>query len=148
MRAGDIPLLVAFFARKFSDNMRKNVSRIPRQAMEALTRYPWPGNIRELQNVVERAVILTEEDVLAVEMSEPAANVPPNCTTGNNKTLRDMLDETERTQILRALEHANWVISGPNGAAARLGMKRSTLQLRMQKLGIRVARQILNEWSV
>jgi len=148
MRAGDIPSLVAFFARKFSDNMRKNISRIPRQAMEALTRYPWPGNIRELQNVVERAVILTEEDVLAVEMCEPAVDVPPNCATRNNKTLRDMLDETERTQILRALEHANWVISGPNGAAARLGMKRSTLQLRMQKLGIRVARQILNDVSV
>ena len=148
LRANDIPSLVAFFARKFSDNMRKNISRIPRQAMEALKRYPWPGNIRELQNVVERAVILTEEDVLAVEMSEPTVDAPPNCITGNSKTLRDLLEETERTQILRALEHANWVISGPNGAAARLGMKRSTLQLRMQKLGIRVARQILNDVSM
>jgi len=148
MRTDDIPVLVAVFVRKFSESMRKNVSNISKHAMEALMRYPWPGNIRELQNVVERGVILTEGNVLTVPISELETEVTPKRTAGSKETLRDLLDETERTQILCALEQVNWVIAGPNGAAARLGMKRSTLQLRMRKLGIRVARQVLTDGSV
>lgn len=143
MRPGDIPPLVALFARKCSDNMRKSVSKISKPAIDALIRYPWPGNIREPQNVVERPVILTEGDVLKIAISELKADLRSKRTRGNTETPRDTLDEKERTEILGALEQVNWVISGRNGAAVRLGMKRSTLQNRMKKLGIRVARRVM-----
>jgi formate hydrogenlyase transcriptional activator len=93
-------------------------------------RYPWPGNIRELQNVIERAVILSKGPVLKV----PLADLKPRAAEAGNGG--STLDEVERRHILSVLEQTNWVFSGPNGAAARLGIKRPTLQFRMQKLGI------------
>lgn len=144
-RKDDIPLLVRHFVQEFSRRNNRAIDTIPSEAMEALIRYPWPGNIRELQNVIERAVIISRGPVLTVAVSELEAAIATKPASGSNEGLQDMLDETQRTQILRALEQANWVISGPNGAAARLGMKRSTLQLRMQKLGIRVSRTGLHE---
>jgi formate hydrogenlyase transcriptional activator len=141
-RLGDIPLLVRHFTQQFSRRMNKQIETIPSEAMDALCRYHWPGNIRELQNVIERAVIISTGPALRVDVSdlklrkgglsaeEPAS---PKLTNG---TLDDVLKETQRQQILKALKECNWVVSGPDGAAAHLGMKRSTLQLRMQKLGI------------
>jgi formate hydrogenlyase transcriptional activator len=144
-RKEDIPVLVRHFAQEFSRRNNRAIETIPSEAMEALIRYPWPGNIRELQNVIERAVIVSRGPVLTIPLSELDADAAPKADTRSNESLQDTLNETERAQILRALEEANWVISGPKGAAARLGMKRSTLQLRMQKLGIRVARAAVRD---
>jgi formate hydrogenlyase transcriptional activator len=122
--------------------MKKVIDAIPSAAMDALSRYHWPGNIRELQNVIERAVIISSGPALSVDVSDlkfPKAGaaagnpVSPRSTNGG---LHDVLEETERQQILKALKECNWVVAGPNGAAAHLAMKRSTLQLRMQRLGI------------
>jgi transcriptional regulator with GAF, ATPase, and Fis domain len=120
--------------------------------MTTLVKYPWPGNIRELQNVIERAVILTKGSILnvpsddlrvsnsnSVAQAAAAGNPTPNANTGS-RNMRAVLDDTERQQIVAALEQTNWTVAGPNGAAAKLGIKRSTLQSRMQKLGIRVSR--------
>jgi len=140
-RKEDIPLLVRHFVQEFSRRNNRAIETIPSEAMAALVRYSWPGNIRELQNVIERAVIISRGPALSVPTAEFEEDVPSQpASGGGHETLQGMLDETERTQILRALEAADWVISGKEGAAARLGMKRSTLQLRMQKLGIRVSR--------
>ncbi len=161
-RTEDIPLLVRHFVQQFSRRMNKQIDSIPSDTMTALVRYDWPGNIRELQNVIERAVILSSGPALKVSLAdlksrsetsvsmsvstpmrlEAAGNfteskAPQAVETGN---IQAVLDETERVQILRALDLSNGVVSGPEGAAARLGMKRSTLQFRMQKLGIRVSR--------
>jgi formate hydrogenlyase transcriptional activator len=142
-RPDDIPLLVRHFVQQFSRRNNRGIDTIPSETMEALVRYPWPGNIRELQNVVERAVIVSRGSVLKV----PTADLKPLATTGEaartpkpTATLRSTLDEAERGQILAALEQSQWVIAGPSGAAARLGLKRSTLQFRMRKLGIQIAR--------
>jgi AraC-like DNA-binding protein len=115
--------------------------------MQALVRYHWPGNIRELQNVIERAVIISRGPVLNVALTELAPDmaststpVAPTAKSAAHESLQSMLQETERNQILRALEEANGVVAGPNGAAARLGVKRTTLQIKMQKLGIRISR--------
>ncbi len=141
-RHGDIPLLVRHFTQQFSRRMNRVIETIPSAAMDALCRYHWPGNIRELQNVIERAVIISPGPVLSVDVSDlkfpkagPLAEKPasPKSTNG---ALHSVLEETERQQILKALKECNWVVAGPNGAAAHLAMKRSTLQLRMQKLGI------------
>jgi len=144
-RKEDIPLLVRHFVQEFSRRNNRRIDTIPSESMEAMIRYSWPGNIRELQNVIERAVIVSRSPVLTVPISELDADTPPKRETRNNESLQDTLNETERTQIMRALEEANWVISGPKGAAARLGMKRSTLQLRMQKLGIRLSRTAVRD---
>jgi formate hydrogenlyase transcriptional activator len=141
-RQGDIPLLVRHFTQQFSRRMKKVMETIPSAAMDALSRYHWPGNIRELQNVIERAVIISSGPVLSVDVSdlkfpkagpsvEQSASAKPT-----NGALHNVLEETERQQILKALKQSNWVVAGPNGAAAHLAMKRSTLQLRMHKLGI------------
>ena len=144
-RKEDIPLLVRHFVQEFSRRNNRNIDTIPSETMEALVRYSWPGNIRELQNVIERAVIVSRGPVLTVAISELNEDTTPKQDTRGKDSLQDTLNETERTQILRALEEANWVISGTNGAAARLGMKRSTLQLRMQKLGIRLSRTAVRD---
>jgi formate hydrogenlyase transcriptional activator len=146
-RKEDIPQLVRHFVKEFSRRNQRVIDTIPSEAMQALIRYSWPGNIRELQNIIERAVILSRGPVLNVVLAElmsdvnstsaPVVNAAKSAT---HESLQEMLEETERTQILRALEEANGVVAGPNGAAARLGVKRSTLQLRMQKLGIRLSR--------
>jgi formate hydrogenlyase transcriptional activator len=141
-RQGDIPLLVRHFTQQFSRRMNRGIETIPSAAMDALCRYHWPGNIRELQNVIERAVIISSGPALSIDVSDlkfPKAGPPveksasPKSTNG---ALHDVLEETERQQILKALKECNWVVAGPNGAAAHLAMKRSTLQLRMHKLGI------------
>jgi len=141
-RQGDIPLLVRHFAQQFSKRMNKMIDTISSATMDALSRYHWPGNIRELQNVIERAVITSTGPVLKVDVadlriyksSSPAEKSSAHAST--NDGLHNVLEQTERQQILKALKQSNWVVAGPKGAAAKLGMKRSTLQLRMSKLGI------------
>lgn len=141
-RQGDIPLLVRHFTEQFSRRMKKVMETIPSATMDALCRYQWPGNIRELQNVVERAVIISPGPVLSVDVSD--LRFPKDSRTveqsaspkSTNGVLQNVLEETERGHILEALQVCNWVVSGPSGAAARLGMKRSTLQKRIHKLGI------------
>jgi formate hydrogenlyase transcriptional activator len=153
-RPEDIPLLVRHFVQGFSRRLSKTIDAIASDTMSSLMKYPWPGNIRELQNVIERAVILTRGPVLQVQSDDlrvpasddvPALPAPVNGTASSapaaaNRNIRAVLDDVERQQILSALEQSNWTVAGSNGAAARLGMKRSTLQSRMQKLGIRISR--------
>jgi formate hydrogenlyase transcriptional activator len=141
-RQGDIPLLVRHFTQQFSRRMNRAIETIPSAAMDALSRYHWPGNIRELQNVIERAVITSTGPALSVDVADlkfPKAGPQvekPLSPKSTNGALHSVLEETERQQILKALKECNWVVAGPNGAAAHLGMKRSTLQLRIRKLGI------------
>jgi formate hydrogenlyase transcriptional activator len=141
-RQGDIPLLVRHFAQQFSKRLNKVIDTIPSATMDVLCRYHWPGNIRELQNVIERAVITSAGPVLRVDVADvkisKTAPLPEktSSTRSTNGALRDVLEDAEREQILKALKQSNWVVAGPNGAAERLRMKRSTLQLRMNKLGI------------
>lgn len=129
-RPGDIPLLVRYFVQKYSRLRKREIRSVPAEVMAALERYHWPGNIRELENFVERAVILSRGPELQVPLAElkPAPDFPKNAA----KTL----EEAEREHILRALHEAKWVIGGRSGAAARLGMQRTTLQYRMKKLGV------------
>jgi formate hydrogenlyase transcriptional activator len=140
-RPDDIPLLVRHFVAQCSRRMNKNIDTIPSEIMTALARYPWPGNVRELQNVIERAVIVSTGAVLNLSMEEPqlSVNGPPVISHGSGN-LRATLEETERQEIVAALERKGGKVAGPNGAAALLGMSRSTLQSRMQKLGISVLR--------
>jgi len=142
-RPDDIPLLVRHFVQQFSRRNNRSIETIPSETMEALVAYHWPGNIRELQNVIERAVIISRGSMLKVATADlKPGNGRPETTRAATAatTLRGTLDEAERGQILQALEQSRWVIAGPNGAAARLGMKRSTLQFRMRKLGIQISR--------
>lgn len=129
-RVEDIPVLVRHFVQKFASRMKKRLESVPTDAMRALQAYGWPGNVRELENFIERAVILSSGSELfvpAAELKRPV--LPPN---GSATTL----EEAERDHILKALRETNWVVGGSSGAAARLGMKRTTLQSKMQKLGI------------
>jgi formate hydrogenlyase transcriptional activator len=129
-RPEDIPALTRFFTQKYARRLKKRIEAIPSEVMAALTCYRWPGNVRELEHFIERAVVLTQGPELEVSLSElksSASSVPVNIST---------LEDAERGHIVRALDETNWVIGGPNGAAARLGMKRTTLQSKMQKLGI------------
>ena len=130
-RPDDIPLLVRHFAQQFARRMHKTIDTIPSATMQALTRYPWPGNIRELQNVIERAVILSPGPVLQV----PLTDLTPRAIPASRKN-HDTLEEAERKHILAVLEETKWVLGGPHGAAVRLGLKRSTLHFRLRKLGI------------
>jgi len=144
-RPEDIPLLVRHFVRQFSRKTQRRIETIPSETMDALVQYHWPGNVRELQNVIERAVIVSQGSVLRVPIADlkprPAQKQRPRRqAAAAGPSLRETLDETERQRILNALERANWVVAGPNGAAAQLKMKRSTLQFRMRKLDINVAR--------
>jgi formate hydrogenlyase transcriptional activator len=131
-RPEDIPLLVRHFVEQFSRRMNKTVDTIPSETMSAMVRYHWPGNIRELQNLIERAVILSQGPVLKVPVAELKAD-PTLAATRQIETLED----GERRHILAALNATNWVVGGPKGAASLLDLKRSTLQARMEKLGIR-----------
>jgi formate hydrogenlyase transcriptional activator len=131
-RPGDIPLLVRFFTERFARRMRRPIERISEKTMNALSQYHWPGNIRELENMIERAVILATGPVLEISVGEmklsPAAAVRPI-----ESSAPTTLQLVEREHILRVLEEARWVITD---AAVRLGMKRTTLQGKMRKLGI------------
>jgi transcriptional regulator with GAF, ATPase, and Fis domain len=126
-RREDIPLLVWTFARQYGAALGKPVERIPQETMEALQHYPWPGNIRELKNVIERAVILSEGSTLRVPVAPAAGPAPSAAPT---------LADAERTQILAALERTSWRIRGSAGAAALLGLKPTTLESRIKKLGL------------
>ncbi len=131
-RAEDIPLLVRHFVQSFARRMNRTIETIPSETMEALTRYRWPGNIRELQNVIERAVILSHGPELRVPHGDLVGRLTPGQGNGTHATL----EEVERAHILATLNKTKWVLSGPTGAATYLGMNRSTLQFRMRKLGI------------
>lgn len=145
-RPEDIPLLVRFFAQKFARRMKKRIETIPAEAVAALQQYRWPGNIRELENFIERAVILTPGPVLQIPLSEiklpaqPASNVAPvaipAATIPADTSSDGSLEAIEREHILRVLRETDWTVGGSEGAAAKLGMKRTTLQSRMKKLGI------------
>jgi formate hydrogenlyase transcriptional activator len=136
-RKEDIPLLVRHYVQQFARRMNKPVESIRSEDMKVLCNYSWPGNIRELQNLIERAVILSTGKVLNLPMQDlHSAAAASNAPGGKLATL----DEAERRHILDALNACNWVIAGSKGAANLLGMKRSTLQTRMGKLGIRRAR--------
>jgi len=128
-RIDDIPMLVWHFAHEFADTMGRRVERIPKESMAALVRYRWPGNVRELRNVIERAMILATDSTLRVTLPETAAVRAPAATAA---TLKD----SERRQIEATLAQCGWRIRGERGAAARLGLKPSTLESRMRKLGI------------
>jgi formate hydrogenlyase transcriptional activator len=130
-RQEDVPLLVRHFVAQFARRMNKTIDTIPSETMNVLVGYHWPGNTRELQNLIERAVILSAGPVLKVPLEDLKARPAP---AGAGK--HDTLEEAERKHLRTVLEDTNWVVAGPNGAAARLGMKRSTLQFRMRKLGI------------
>jgi formate hydrogenlyase transcriptional activator len=132
-RREDIPRLARHFVQKFAKRMGRRVETIPGEVLTALTAYSWPGNIRELENLIERAVILSPGRVLQVPVGELKADAGLDQPSASaNGTLIDV----ERDHILHALREANWVLGGPSGAAARLGMKRSTLHWKMKKLGI------------
>ena len=131
-RSEDIPLLVNHFAQRFARRMNRTIETIPVETMAALTRYPWPGNIRELQNLIERAVILSPGPVLQVPLQDLDNCTAPRRDNGKDQTL----EAAERAHILAILNETRWVLAGPRGAAARLGMNRSTLQFRLKKLGI------------
>jgi len=128
--------------------MGRAIDSVPADTMSALVDYHWPGNIRELQNIIERAVIVNQGPVLKVALGELSVGPKPaHPPSEDGSSMRKKLEGTEREQIVRALKRANWVISGDSGAAARLGMKRPTLQARMQKLGIQITRTGANRPS-
>jgi formate hydrogenlyase transcriptional activator len=134
-RREDIPSLVWHFVRQFAERMKRKYESVAPEAMRSLCEYDWPGNIRELQNLIERAVILCPGPVLRVpvrDLQHPTIAIPNNRHAPQHQTL----EEAERVHILKTLKVVKWVVGGPNGAAARLGMNRSTLQFRMKKLGI------------
>ena len=136
-RPEDIPLLVRYFVQQFARRMNKSVTTISADDMRALLRYSWPGNIRELQNLIERAVILSAGPVLATPVRE-LEKAAPTAATSKSVALADIvtLESAEREAILRALHRSGGRVSGPRGAATLLGLKRTTLQARMLKLGI------------
>jgi formate hydrogenlyase transcriptional activator len=129
-RREDIPALVEHFVEIYARRMGKQIDRISPETMSELTSYPWPGNIRELQNFIERSVILTSGNVL----DSPLASLRNAAEVESLGPIT--MEDAERDHIRKTLEQTRWVVSGPNGAAARLGIKRSTLYFRMQKLGI------------
>ncbi|MEX2121346.1 MAG: sigma 54-interacting transcriptional regulator [Pirellulales bacterium] len=155
-RRDDIPMLARHFAQRFAQRMGRRIETIPTAVMDALVRYPWPGNIREMQNVIERAVILSPGPALQIPAADlqPAATAqPPGRKTASSMPLAAgdvqsarsadaaaggpvSLADAERDHILSVVRGCGWVLGGPNGAAARLAMKRTTLQSKMKKLGI------------
>ena len=131
-RPDDIPLLVRYFAEKFSRQMQRSIESIPTEAMAKLRQWHWPGNIRELENLIERSVILTNGSVLQV----PLAELDHSETNGGPLSAPTTLEGTEREHIIKILRETRGVLAGPKGAASRLGLKRTTLQYKMKKLGI------------
>jgi formate hydrogenlyase transcriptional activator len=136
-RREDIPRLVRHFTQKFARRMGRRIETIPAEAMDALVRYPWPGNVRELENVIERAVILSPGTELQIPVGDLKAAAAQTTPVPDGKAAGPAsLADAEREHIMRTLRETNWVLGGPKGAAARLGMKRTTLQSKMIKLGI------------
>jgi formate hydrogenlyase transcriptional activator len=153
-RREDVPLLVRYFVQTFSRRQNKTVEYIPADVMDALVNYSWPGNIRELENLIERAVLLSPAKELRVPIGElKAATAAFSAAAGASEQLANpmaittvpnalsspiaTLEDADRQHILRALRQTNWRIAGPQGAATLLGMKRTTLQARIRKLGIK-----------
>ena len=140
-RPEDIPLLVRYFAELFSRRMKKSIETIPAEAMTALIAYDWPGNVRELQNVIERAVILSRHGVLRIpaadlKISRSVAPVNGESVTLTSKRTRASIPALSREQVVEALKEAQGRVGGVDGAAARLGLKRTTLIAQMKKLGV------------
>jgi len=132
-RREDIPLLTRFFVQRHAQRIGRKVESIPTQALEALMNYDWPGNIRELQNVVERSVILSNGPELRVSMPEYGGKPPAGVFHGRASNVSEA---AERARIVQALKEAKGIVAGPKGAASRLGLKRTTLQSRMQRYNI------------
>jgi formate hydrogenlyase transcriptional activator len=128
-RREDIPLLVRYFAQEFARRMKKQIETIPTETMNALVNWTWPGNVRELENIIERSVILSQGPILTVPLGELSLSAQDSLNNGT-------LESVQRETIVCVLRETGGVLSGPCGAAARLGLKRTTLQSRMQKLGI------------
>jgi formate hydrogenlyase transcriptional activator len=140
-RPEDIPLLAKFFTQKIARRMNRTIDSIPVDTLRRLSQLPWPGNVRELENVIERAVILTRGNTLNLQLDElqPAATppvIPPPAPKHKHESLGVENDEVERQRIIQALRDANGIVAGPRGAAMKLGVKRTTLLSRMQRLGI------------
>ena len=136
-RREDIPLIVRHFVDKYSQRMNRHIETISSRAWEALINYAWPGNVRELQNLIERAVILS----LGTSLRAPLQELTSQEAVYSSQTQLSTLEEMEREHVIRALKESNWVTGGPKGAAAKLGMKRTTLAYRIRKLGIPVRPQ-------
>jgi formate hydrogenlyase transcriptional activator len=149
-RAEDLPLLVRYFVQRFSRQLNKGVEYIPADAMDALTQYSWPGNVRELENLIERAVLLSPGKELRIPFAElkstalaasaggdSSSSLTSVTSSTSSSSPISTLEEAERQHILRALKQTQWRIAGPKGAAVLLDIKRTTLQARMRKLGIR-----------
>jgi formate hydrogenlyase transcriptional activator len=148
-RRPDIPQLVSHFVGLFARRVGKHIDHIPKETLDAFTSYSWPGNVRELQNLIERAVILSNNGVLPnpLPKSDKNGNTNPLSVSDKNPVTvtlsQGTFDGSTRVLILRALQRAEWIIGGPSGAAARLGLKRTTLIAKMKKLGIsRPVRQV------
>ncbi len=135
-RTDDIPRLVRHFTQRFAQRMGRRVETIPSAAMDALVRYPWPGNIRELQNIIERAVILSPGHSLQVPLADLQTRTSAKAPAAPSVAAPVTLADAEREHIITVLRETDWTVGGAKGAAARLGMKRSTLQWKMKKLDI------------
>jgi formate hydrogenlyase transcriptional activator len=131
-RPEDIEALVRYFVQRFARRMQRRIEVIPTEALDAMRRYPWPGNVRELENLIERAVILSPGPRLTVPLAHLAGRSTPTAQDESASTLEGV----ERAHVVRVLEETNWMLGGPRGAAARLGMKRTTLQSLMKRLAI------------
>jgi formate hydrogenlyase transcriptional activator len=136
-RKADIPEFVRYFVDQFATSIDKTIDTIPEETMRAIVRHPWPGNIRELQNYVARGVILSPDGIFEAPPPEKSEPAPLDVT---NPTLEDKV----RQEILSACQRANWKLGGPRGAAARLGLKRTTLFYKMKRLGIA---QPVDHWA-
>src|SRR5258708_37392590 len=128
-RRDDIPVLVRHFVQRSSKKLKREMASIPTEVMEALTRAPWPGNIRELEHFIERAVILSKGSALSIPAGELRVQEQAPAPTAK---ATNVLQEGQRETILRALREARWVVSGPDGASAKLGLKRTTLHYKMR----------------
>jgi formate hydrogenlyase transcriptional activator len=135
-RSEDIPLLVRHFVARYAQRMKKRITDIPPEAMETFTRYTWPGNVRELQHFIERAVILTSGHILRAPLAELKRAIQRMERVPEGSPPPHTMQEIERASILQALRESKWVVGGPHGAAAKLGLKRTTLASRMERLGI------------
>jgi transcriptional regulator with GAF, ATPase, and Fis domain len=135
-RSGDIPLLVWYFITMLQSRLGKTFESVPSRVMEALTSYDWPGNVRELRNIIERAMILSPETRLDLGTDFPWGQSTTRASTQTRRQKGENLKEVERAHIVSVLEGCDWKVRGKGGAAERLGLKRTTLQSRMKKLGI------------